>query len=381
MSHLAKHTKHISNVCGIECNVFDVNFNQIQGDYYCRKCSRCDYINTHKYGSYEAQRWNGRYIYYCPAGFIFIAVVINDDLSRIDAGVLAGPLIMGDIDDFVQDFPLINTNVPNIKTYIVNDIAEIMSAVFANKEQKYIADFEGILNGIYKAKDVFEEKAFYPIDLEKKLQSAIKEGDSKLSKELLNKLLGHIFFCSNGDFKTIKARVVELVVLLSRSVIDGGADLDQIFILNKNYIEEIEDFSTIDDLSIWLSFVINRFISYVFEFKDIKHSDALFKAMNYVRNNYNKKISLEDISEYVYLSKSYLSKIFKDEMNCTLTNYINNVRVEKSKSLLLDSSLSLADIAYMVGFEDQSYYTKVFKKVTGVSPGKYKISRGKKEIE
>ena len=86
---------------------------------------------------------------------------------------------------------------------------------------------------------------------------------------------------------------------------------------------------------------------------------------------------MDDISSYVYLSKSYLSKIFKDEMKCTITNYINSVRVEKSKQLLADSSLSLADIAYFVGFEDQSYYTKVFKKITGVSPGKYKNIKGK----
>ncbi|MDP4133483.1 MAG: AraC family transcriptional regulator [Bacillota bacterium] len=381
LNFLSKYTHHFSNLCKVNCNVFDVNLKEIQGDSFCKECNCCDYKNAHKYGCFEAQRWNGKYIYYCRAGFIFIAVVLIDDLNRIDAGVLAGPVVMGNIEDFIQENTISISNVPNFETSIVNDMAEIMAAVFTKKESTYNSEYENLLNDIYKVRDILDEKIYYPIDLEKQLQTAISDGDSDLSKELLNKLLGHIFFCSNGDFKTIKARVVELMVLLSRSAIDGGADLDQIFLLNKNYIEEVEALKTIEQLSIWLSGIINRFVGYVFEFNDVKHADVLFKAMNYIKQNYKEKLSLDDICANVYLSKSYLSKIFKDEMKCTLTNYISSVRVEKSKSLLLDNSLSLADVASMVGFEDQSYYTKVFKKNEGVSPGKYKSLRGKKEAK
>ena len=62
----------------------------------------------------------------------------------------------------------------------------------------------------------------------------------------------------------------------------------------------------------------------------------------------------------------------------SITNYINQVRVEKSKLFLTDRSYSLVDIANAVGFDDQSYYTKVFKSITGVSPGKYREAHGKK---
>ena len=283
--------------------------------------------------------------------------------KRIDAGVLTGPVIMGNIEDFTCESSIEIRGVPNIETSVVNDIAEIMACVFIKNKNTGRGDYENLLNDFYKVRDVLDEDEIppYPLGLEKQLQTAIIEGDSKLSKELLNKLLGHIFFGSNGDFRTIKTRVTELIVLLSRSAIDGGADMEQVFLLNKNYIDEIKAFDSLDKLSIWLSGVINRFISYVFEFNDVKHTDVIFKVINYIKQNYKEKLTLDDISSYVYLSKSYLSKIFKDEMKCTITNYINSVRVEKSKQLLADSSLSLADIAYFVGFEDQSYYTKCLK--------------------
>ncbi len=379
MSRLNKYARHFGSLCKADCNVFDVNKKEIYGACYCKRNNCCNYLNTHKYGCFEAQRWNGKYIYYCPAGFIFVAVALTDDLNRIDAGVLTGPVIMGNIEDFTCESSIEIRGVPNIETSVVNDIAEIMACVFIKNKNTGRGDYENLLNDFYKVRDVLDEDEIppYPLGLEKQLQTAIIEGDSKLSKELLNKLLGHIFFGSNGDFRTIKTRVTELIVLLSRSAIDGGADMEQVFLLNKNYIDEIKAFDSLDKLSIWLSGVINRFISYVFEFNDVKHTDVIFKVINYIKQNYKEKLTLDDISSYVYLSKSYLSKIFKDEMKCTITNYINSVRVEKSKQLLADSSLSLADIAYFVGFEDQSYYTKVFKKITGVSPGKYKNIKGK----
>jgi two-component system, response regulator YesN len=102
----------------------------------------------------------------------------------------------------------------------------------------------------------------------------------------------------------------------------------------------------------------------------------MYKVQEYINLHYREKINLGDVADYVFLSKSYLSKIFKDEMKCNLTNYINKLRVEKSKTFLLRNNVSLVDIANSVGFDDQSYFTKVFKKVTGISPGKYRETHG-----
>ncbi|MEG1879776.1 MAG: AraC family transcriptional regulator, partial [Oscillospiraceae bacterium] len=238
---------------------------------------------------------------------------------------------------------------------------------------------EAFLNDLYKIIDevVTTANITYPIELEKDLQDAIVHGDSVLSKELLNKLLGHIFFNSNGDFATIKARVLELIVLLSRSAIEGGANIKEIFALNSNYLKEVENFRNIEKLSVWLTSVINRFVSYVFEFGEVKHTDTIYKVTGYIKENYSKKISLDEIAKHVYLSKSYLSKIFKEEMGLSITTYINNYRIEKGKILIKDDSLSLVDIANMIGFDDQGYFTKVFKASVGVSPGKYREKQGK----
>ena len=85
---------------------------------------------------------------------------------------------------------------------------------------------------------------------------------------------------------------------------------------------------------------------------------------------------MDEVARHVYLSRSYLSSLFKEETGMSLFTYINRVRVEKSKLFLLDKDVALVDVASLCGFEDQSYFTKVFKKETGMSPKKYRDSRG-----
>jgi len=376
---IGKYQKHLESAFGVECNFFDVLLKEFKNpsSMYCISCRRqCDFKKTHLYGFYESVRWDNKYIYYCPCGYIFIAVPVFADSTMPYAGIITGPVLMENPEDFDGDY---DSSIPNFSTSAVNDITELISAIFAPK-LKAVAhreSTEDFLNSIYKELEILPETEDYPIELEKELQTTIMERNGKRARSVLNRLLGQIFFRSDGNFKIIKARVLELIVLLSRSAIEGGADIKQIFNLNNSYISEIENFKTLEEMSIWLTEIINRFVSYVFEFRDIKHADTIYKITAYIKSNYMKKITLDSIAEYVYLSRTYVSKIFKDEMKITLSQYINQVRIEKSKLLLADNSLSLASVADLVGYEDQSYFTKTFKNIEGISPGKYREKHAK----
>jgi AraC-like DNA-binding protein len=105
----------------------------------------------------------------------------------------------------------------------------------------------------------------------------------------------------------------------------------------------------------------------------IRHMDVLSRATKYIQNNYMKKIKLGDIAEHVFISSSYFSKIFREEMGQTPGSYITATRIEASKSLLRDPSVNLVEISEIVGFESQSYFTRVFKRMEGITPGEYRM--------
>jgi two-component system response regulator YesN len=129
---------------------------------------------------------------------------------------------------------------------------------------------------------------------------------------------------------------------------------------------------SIEELCVWIVEVLDRFTECVYENKNIKNVNVIRKAKEFIRANYKKKIKLEGISKEVYLSPYYLSHIFKKETRSTLFQYLTNVRVEEAKRLLETTQYSTTRISFEVGCTDQSYFCKVFKKIVGISPSKYR---------
>ena len=93
---------------------------------------------------------------------------------------------------------------------------------------------------------------------------------------------------------------------------------------------------------------------------------------NYIDNNYIKDISLDDLSELFYINKYYLTRIFKEKYGSTINTYISSKRITKAKELLRFSSSSIADIALACGIKDPNYFSRLFKKIEGISPKDYK---------
>lgn len=103
------------------------------------------------------------------------------------------------------------------------------------------------------------------------------------------------------------------------------------------------------------------------------------KITEWIDDNLSSKISYETICEKFYISQSTLYYLFNKNYNCTVHQYINNRRLEKARQLLADSNKSVSDIAFGVGFFSQNYFTRLFKKVYGVSPAKYRKNGYKTE--
>lgn len=91
-----------------------------------------------------------------------------------------------------------------------------------------------------------------------------------------------------------------------------------------------------------------------------------------MKQNYTTNITLTDLSKKYGISISYLSSLIKEELQLSFSEYIASKRIQKAKELLADEKLSIEEIAEQVGYSDYFYFTKVFKKVAGISPSKYR---------
>lgn len=101
-------------------------------------------------------------------------------------------------------------------------------------------------------------------------------------------------------------------------------------------------------------------------------NENIQRAVSYINDNLDTELSVASVCKSANISKSVLYKKFREKFNCTLSEYINRRRINESIKLLHTTSLSIEEISQRVGFTSASYYSKIFKKQTGVSPLKYK---------
>jgi AraC-like DNA-binding protein/ligand-binding sensor protein len=103
-----------------------------------------------------------------------------------------------------------------------------------------------------------------------------------------------------------------------------------------------------------------------------RHERILTSVKEYIDQNYSNKITLDDAAGHVYISPSYLSKLIKILTGKSFRHLINMARIAEAMRLLTDTDKSLAEIAFLTGYEDHSYFTKVFKRHTKMTPAKYR---------
>jgi len=408
-----KAAKNYQKATGVNCTVIDEFGKTISESSEPSVCTHCrllrkdDHENKlcgdiHVYGIYQAERFGGRYIYFCTLSLMhWVSPLVEEGIVR--GGLYCGPVLAYSPEEFLlsgldkefesnrDQFEKLKkelNSLPYIPPSRVKSLSEIL--FYTSSHLSTQNNIEGIQDTSTEQQSKIgsyiqfiktmecnpDDKNKYPIEKERELLDQISSADIQGAKNTLNEILGSVFFASGNDFSIIKSRVLELVVLLSRAALEGGADVEQIFGMNFQYLNNIHSFTRVEELSYWLSTIMIRFSNLVFTLKSVKHTDAIYKAIHFMRSNLSEKITLEDVAAEVFLSPAYFSKIFKEQTELNFTQYLNNMRIEKSKSLLKNSRIPLIDIAGMVGYEDQSYFSKVFKKITGNSPGKYRDSRG-----
>jgi YesN/AraC family two-component response regulator len=337
-----------------------------------------------KNSCHQAERFGGKYISFCPVGLVHFAtpsvvgggVLLISREEFFEEEILAKYKLSYESEHKIWEYL---QSIPFLAPQRVSYLAELLTILTTSKDQteknKLIEKKQSTLSElIYEAKQSGEEKS-YPYNKENQLMMAITSGNMNDAQELLNEICTHIFISTGGNLELIKARSLELVVLLSRSAISGGADNSKIFEMNFNYINKITHFDNAEELIFWLWDIAINYVDSVLNLGDIKHKDIIYKAVTYINNNYSEKITLEQVASNIFLSPTYFSKIFKQELGLSFSNYLNRVRIEKAKSLLLHESIPIVDISDIVGFVDQAYFSKVFKKLVGVTPSEYRENK------
>lgn len=226
------------------------------------------------------------------------------------------------------------------------------------------------IHDFYSGRIELDVNALY--DHQMKLMTFIKLGDIPQVRAKLEEIFSNLHHNRNIPAGYVHSLCIEMITLASKTFLELGEQLESAGVKLIVCIDEIYQKQNASELSAYIRDVMERLASYMAEKHISKSSSVIRKIKDIISARYMDNLSVALISEEVFLSPNYISLIFKKETGESITEFLTKTRMEAAKQLLKDRDLKILDISEMVGYENPTYFSTVFKKHTGLHPQKYR---------
>ncbi|MGG3284079.1 helix-turn-helix transcriptional regulator [Paenibacillus solani] len=209
---------------------------------------------------------------------------------------------------------------------------------------------------------------------EKMLMDLISKGDKKAVRMVHKEQETLQLFMNRFPGQPIRAVKNSLLVFntLCRFATEKGG-LHPVFIhhISEKYSILIERVSSLQQWNSLLVQMVTEYCEMIQTYSTRSYSSIVKKAVDYIQFYLDHPLTLEEIAETIQVNPTLLSRKFKEETNMNVIEYIHYLRVENAKFYLSRGKYSITEIAFMVGFNDANYFSRVFKKVTSLTPSQY----------
>ena len=402
--------KSFSQITKIPLRLFDFKGKILwKSDFFRPKSNFCNVVRAkgfsngaclrvHKGAIRESLRWGEAIISKCCYFTMQItAPVLNDE--TLAGYFIASPFLLVDpselqpeeVTSFNHKDELAKkrslekgfSSVPVIKGEDVRQAAHSLFEIAARLSDpdlsgllkvREVQELQGkIAEQIYDLKNL--ERDFTPSSLsklfyeqEKEIIAKIRLGDRIGAKENLYQLLAILLAQYLENFELLKISILELLIILSRAAVEARAKIEEMLGIRYELVTELARIRDQETLCLWVVKALEKMMEKIYQTRHAKNYQRLREALDFVEAHYNKSLTIEQIAKEVCLSPSRLSHIIKNELGTTFGDYISKVRVERAKVLLKDRGWPISQVALEVGYPDQSYFTKVFRKMERCTP-------------
>lgn len=362
-----------------------------QADAGCRK-------NLASAGQFSS-RLGEPYIFICKAGLTNIAIPLIIEGEFIGY-FIAGPIVMGELRSSTsKKFSSMNSLndislkmaemfVSKMRIFQPNQVSElalllhacILSSLSGDNDYNKLRTQNEKQNKI--CEDIQRHKKErsqieYPYALENEIASLILSGNYPRAKVLFIELLNDFSVLENGNLDGVRTKVIWFFAIAIRTVNESSSSISDSIDLDIDVMSPICDANTYDKLLEVSQNIIEMISRNSMRSVYNGNSQIVTTALQFISKNFREKITLKDIETNLHVNPSYFSTLFKSEMGITFTDYLNTLKVDYACTLLTSSNMSIIDISLSAGFDDQSYFTKVFRKLKGVTPKHYRTEHSK----
>jgi len=360
-----------------------------EDDYVCRlpvlKRARADAL-------LQAVRWGEPYISFLAPGIMTWIIPLVDGESIL-GGISGGEVAAKENDDdgaaavnylvsagcrreiavsYVRSLPSWSqTRIREAAYFLYETVYQVspLKPVLLDRNRENALQQRQIAEAIQERKQSQERK--YPIMEEQMLLSLMRVGDRTGARRILNNVLAAMFLYSPKQV-LIRARAIEMMGFLVRAAIEDNPVQAPLMERHQEWIGYIIESQSFEELCEVLRHALDDFMSAIFEQGYNRSSSRMRKIMIFISQRYMTHLTLDDIAAEVGLSRFHVARLIKRSTGKTMTQHIRTLRINKARELLESTDQKYADIAYDLGFADQSYFIKQFREMTGTTPAHYR---------
>ena len=210
---------------------------------------------------------------------------------------------------------------------------------------------------------------------EQDFMHAVERGDKTKALELINSSNVLFYFSErfpNQPLRRLKNLAIVLNTLLRTAAKNSSVPAILIHRISEKFAFEIENANQLKVLYQLEDRMIVEYCYLVSSSSLKNYSTLIQRAIEHLQSFYDKQVNKEELAEFLSTHPSHLSRKFKEETKMTITTYQQMLRIKQAKHLLKTEDLTIEEIAWIIGYDDPSYFARVFKKETGSTPSHYR---------
>ena len=213
----------------------------------------------------------------------------------------------------------------------------------------------------------------YPFEKERVLLSLIRAGDRTGARRVLNEMLAAMYL-SSPRLVLLRARAIEMMGYLTRAAVEDSPVMEPLIERNHEWMAKLIRARDFEDLAHVLTDALNDFIEGIYLAGFNRTNRHVTRALEFINANYMKPVTLANVAATVGISPYRLAHLVKEHTGKSIIRILNQIRIENARRLLDQTDKRCTDVAYEVGYSDQSYFIRHFRRLTGITPARYRRS-------
>jgi len=348
------------------------------------------FVQTNAFSLQEAIRWGEPFVFYPSRGIVSWVVALVDQRG-VHGGLIGGEVLAADIsgDEVIGHLieqgiepglaKRITANLPVWPAVRIKQAAIFLQELFYRSSGwKPVLLDENRLKAVQQrhiseAMDEHKKsgQTGYSIDKERMLLSLIRAGDQNGARKVLNDMLGAMYLLS-PKLAVLRARAIELMGYLTRAAIEDSPILEPLIERNHQWMRKLIVAPDFETLSHVLMQALDDFMRSIYARGFNCYHPHVGRILDYVALHYSEPLTLKQIADKVGISVSRVAHLVKQHTGKTVWQHLMRMRIAKARQLLENTNDQCGQIALIIGFCDQSYFTKHFRRLTGASPAHYR---------